>query len=68
MVSPPGVENSVVLDDNKTRKGFPQVLSFSEARRLGRCFGVCGIGISRHKLVSAAPGPFPRGKGKTAAY
>jgi hypothetical protein len=52
MVSPPGVEKRVVLDENKTRKGFSRVLSFPEARRLGRLFDVCDIWISRRKLVS----------------
>jgi hypothetical protein len=51
MVSPPGVEKRVVLDENKTRKGFSRVLSFSEARRLGRLFDVCDIWISRQACV-----------------
>jgi hypothetical protein len=52
MVSPPGVENSVVLDDIKTRKGVPRVLSFLAARRLGALVVVCDIGIGRKSLFS----------------
>ena len=47
MVSPPGVENSVVLEETKTRSGFTRVLPASEVSRSGEFVGVCNIGISR---------------------